>query len=57
MDKRIVEDIITCAINIASGGQVESILHTAPEKMMTSEQVQQLHMNKEDILNALIHDP
>ena len=46
-DKRVVEEIISSAINIASGGRVESIKQLAPDKIMTSEQVQQLHMKKE----------
>lgn len=57
MDKRVVEEIISSAINIASGGRVESIKQFAPDKMMTSEQVQQLHTNKEDILEAFMKDP
>lgn len=57
MDKRIAEEIISSAINIASGDRVESIKQSAPDKMMTSEQVQQLHLKKEEILDALMQDP
>lgn len=57
MDKTLFEEIISSAINIASGGRVESISHIAPDKMMTSEQVQQLDLTKEAIVEALLQDP
>ena len=57
MDKKVAEDIISSALNIASDGRVESIKYIAPDKMMTSEQIQQLNLTKEGILEALLQDP
>jgi hypothetical protein len=55
-EKRVM-DIIGSAVNTASGGRVENITRLAPDKMMTSEQVQGITLTKEAILEALLQDP
>ena len=57
IDDKIVMDIIESAVNVASGGLVEHITKIAPDKMMTSEQVQALNLTKELLIDAFLQDP
>lgn len=58
MDREMAMDIISTAVDIASGGLMDrKIITTPPRKMMTSEQVQMTRLTKESIVNALLKDP
>lgn len=57
MDKEKVKDIISTAFNRATGGGLEAIGDSAIDKLMTSEQVQKLHLTKEALIEAFHQDP